>query len=126
MQTQGSCCPLAVTKSSCYFAVQTVLAKDVPIKSAGTYAPIAVQAPVGSLVNAQHSSAVVAGNIETSQRIADRVLEALGNVADLSAPGMDTTKVLVPGGKSPEQRTGHRSTARTRASREHHSPYSEA
>ncbi|MFF2654341.1 hydantoinase B/oxoprolinase family protein [Streptomyces sp. NPDC058045] len=93
-------CPLAVTRSSCYFAVQTVLAKDVPIKSAGTYAPISVEAPVGCLVNAQHPSAIVAGNVETSQRIADTVLEALSHVADVSAPGMGTTNVLVLGGRT--------------------------
>lgn len=92
-------CPLAVTKSSCYFAVQTVLSKDVTIKSGGTYAPIEVVAPVGSLVHAQHPSAVVAGNVETSQRIADTVLEALRQIVDISAPGTGTTNVLMLGGK---------------------------
>src|SRR6185503_2345136 len=46
--------------------------------SAGAYRPITVVAPEGSLLNAQAPAAVVAGNVETSSRIADLVLEAFG------------------------------------------------
>ena len=53
-----------------------LLPADVPA-NAGTYAALEIEAPEGSLVNAQSPAAVVAGNVETSQRIADTVLAAL-------------------------------------------------
>jgi N-methylhydantoinase B len=70
-------CPLAVTRSACYFAVRVLTDPDIP-PSAGTYRPIEVRAPEGSLLNAQSPAAVVAGNVETSSRVADLVLAAFG------------------------------------------------
>jgi N-methylhydantoinase B len=70
-------CPLAVTRSACYFAVRVLTDPDIP-PSSGAYRPIEVIAPEGSLLNAQPPHAVVAGNNETSSRIADLVLEAFG------------------------------------------------
>jgi N-methylhydantoinase B len=90
-------CPLAVTRSACYFAVNVLLPRDIPA-NAGTYAPIEVRAPTGCLVNAQHPSAVVAGNVETSQRIADTVMVALAQATEMPAQGQGTMNVLVIGG----------------------------
>ena len=70
-------CPLAVTESSCYFAVRVLTDPDIPA-SAGAYRPIEVIAPVGTLLNAEAPSAVVAGNVETSSRVADLCLKAFG------------------------------------------------
>ena len=70
-------CPLAVTRSACYFAVRVLTDPDIP-PSAGTYRPIEVIAPEGSLLNARPPAAVVAGNVETSSRVADLVLAAFG------------------------------------------------
>ncbi len=89
-------CPLSVTRSASLFAVKTLLPADVPA-NAGAYAPVTVRAPEGSLVNAQRPSAVVAGNVETSQRIADTVLLALAQVADLPAQGQGTMNNIVLG-----------------------------
>ena len=50
---------------------------DIP-PSAGAYRPIEVRAPEGSLLNARPGAAVVAGNVETSSRVADLVLAAFG------------------------------------------------
>ena len=91
-------CPLAVTRSACYFALRTLLPPDVPANS-GAYAPVTVRAPKGSFVNASSPSAVVAGNVETSQRIADTVLAALSSAADLPAQGQGTMNNLVIGGR---------------------------
>jgi N-methylhydantoinase B len=90
-------CPLAVTRSACYFALRVLLPGDVPA-NAGTYAPLDIRAPKGSLVNAQSPSAVVAGNVETSSRIADTVLLALTGAASLPAQGQGTMNNLVIGG----------------------------
>jgi N-methylhydantoinase B len=70
-------CPLAVTLSACYFAVRVLTDPDVP-PCAGAYRPVTVTAPEGSLLNARPPAAVVAGNVETSSRVADLVLAAFG------------------------------------------------
>jgi N-methylhydantoinase B len=70
-------CPLAVTHSACYFAIRVLTDPDIP-PSAGAYRPIEVVAPEGCLLNARSPAAVVAGNVETSSRVADVVLEAFG------------------------------------------------
>jgi N-methylhydantoinase B len=91
-------CPLAVTRSACYFALRVLLPDDVPA-NAGTYAPLRIEAPEGSLVHALPPAAVVAGNVETSQRVADTVLAALSACADLPAQGQGTMNNLVIGGR---------------------------
>ena len=97
-QTAGNVnCPLAVTRSACYFALRVLLPDDVPA-NAGAYAPLTIRAPQGSLVNARSPAAVVAGNVETSQRIADTVLLALSEAVDLPAQGQGTMNNLVMGG----------------------------
>ena len=89
-------CPLAVTRSACYFALRVLLPSDVPA-NAGTYAPLSIDAPDGSLVNARRPAAVVAGNVETSQRVADTVLLALAAAVDLPAQGQGTMNNVVIG-----------------------------
>jgi N-methylhydantoinase B len=69
-------CPLAVTRSAVLFAVRTLLAEDVPMNG-GVQRAVIVTAPPRCLVNAHPPSAVAAGNVETSQRIADTVFRAL-------------------------------------------------
>jgi N-methylhydantoinase B len=87
-------CPLAVTRSACYFAVRVLTDPDIP-PSAGTYRPIEVRAPEGSLLNARAPAAVVAGNVETSSRVADLVLAAFGR-----ALGQGTMNNLTLGDES--------------------------
>ena len=50
------------------------------------------------MVNAQSPAAVVAGNVETSQAIADAVLAALAQAVDLPAQGQGTMNNLIIGG----------------------------
>jgi N-methylhydantoinase B len=70
-------CPLAVTRSACWFAVRVLTDPDIP-PAAGAMRPVTVIAPEGSLLNARSPAAVVAGNVETSSRVADLVLAAFG------------------------------------------------
>jgi N-methylhydantoinase B len=70
-------CPMSVTRSACWFAVRVLTDPDIP-PTAGAYRPITVVAPEGSLLNARPPAAVVAGNVETSSRVADLVLAAFG------------------------------------------------
>jgi N-methylhydantoinase B len=70
-------CPLAVTRSACFFAVRVLTDPDIP-SSAGAHRPVSVIAPEGTLLNARPPAAVVGGNVETSSRVADLVLRAFG------------------------------------------------
>ncbi len=70
-------CPLAVTRSACYFAIRVLTDPDIP-PSAGAYRPVEVIAAEGCLLNARAPAAVVGGNVETSSRVADVVLRAFG------------------------------------------------
>ena len=89
-------CPLAVTKSACYFVVRCVTEPDLPA-SGGAFAPVAVTAPEGCLVNARSPAAVVAGNTETSSRIVDVVFAALGRLVPAPAAGQGTMNNLAFG-----------------------------
>src|SRR5262249_5221590 len=82
-------CPLAVTRSACYFVVRCLTAPDLP-SSGGAYVPVRITAPAGSLVNASAPAAVVAGNTETSSRIVDVVFAALGGAVPVPAQGQGT------------------------------------
>jgi N-methylhydantoinase B len=92
-------CPLAVTRSACYFVVRCVTAPDLP-SSGGAFAPVSVTAPEGSLVNARPPAAVAAGNVETSGRIVDTVFAALGRALPVPAQGQGTMNNLTFGNDS--------------------------
>jgi N-methylhydantoinase B len=91
-------CPLAVTRSAVLFVVRTLLPDDVPMNG-GVQRAVRVTAPEGCLVNARPPSAVAAGNVETSQRIADVVFRALaqGGLA-VPAQGQGTMNNVTFGG----------------------------
>jgi N-methylhydantoinase B len=86
-------CPLSVTKSAAFFAVRALTDPDAP-PSAGSYRPIEVRAPQGCVLNARSPAAVAAGNVETSGRVADLVLAALGGARAAPAQGQGTMNNL--------------------------------
>jgi N-methylhydantoinase B len=90
-------CPPSVTRAACFFALRVMLPEDIST-NAGVYFPVKVSAPEGSLVHAVRPSAVVAGNVETSQRIADTVLMAMAGATELPAQGQGTMNNLIIGG----------------------------
>ncbi len=75
----------AVTRSCLYYAVRVATDPTIPANG-GCYRPVALRAPAGSLVNANPPAAVAAGNVETSQRIADTLLGALAQAAPDRVP----------------------------------------
>jgi N-methylhydantoinase B len=98
-QVEGNLnCPLSVTKSATFFAVRVLTDPDAP-PSAGAFRPIEVVAPEGCLLNARFPAAVVAGNVETSSRVADLVLAALGSATDVPAQGQGTMNNLTFAGE---------------------------
>jgi N-methylhydantoinase B len=92
-------CPLAVTRSACYFVVRCLAAPDVPA-SGGAFAPVTVRAPEGSLVNARPPAAVAGGNVETSSRIVDAVFAAFGQAMPVPAQGQGTMNNVTLGNDS--------------------------
>jgi len=86
-------CPLPVTKSAAFFAVKALTDPDAP-PSAGAHRPIEVIAPEGCLLNARFPAAVAAGNVETSSRVADLVIAALGGALPVPAQGQGTMNNL--------------------------------
>src|SRR5205814_160137 len=76
-------------RSACYYVVRVLVDPDVPA-SGGAFAPVAVKAPAGCLVNARPPAAVAAGNVETSSRIVDVVMRAFGKALDVPAQGQGT------------------------------------
>jgi N-methylhydantoinase B len=93
-QVEGNLnCPLSVTKSAAFFAVRVLTDPEAP-PCAGAHRPIEVIAPAGCLLNAEYPAAVAAGNVETSSRVADLVIAALGGARPVPAQGQGTMNNL--------------------------------
>ncbi len=75
----------AVAISSLYYAVRVATDPTIPANG-GCYRPISMEAPAGSIINAKAPAAVAAGNVETSQRIADAILGALAQANPNQVP----------------------------------------
>jgi N-methylhydantoinase B len=82
-------CPISVTRAACSYAVRVVCDPDAP-PSAGAWRPVEVRAPEGCLLNARPPAAVTAGNVETSSRVADLVIDALRSFKPVPAQGQGT------------------------------------
>jgi len=92
-------CPLSVTRSAALFVTRCLIPEDVPTNG-GVARCISVVAPAGCLVNARAPSAVAAGNVETSQRIADLLFLALAQAgAKVAAQGQGTMNNVILGTK---------------------------
>jgi N-methylhydantoinase B len=89
-----------VTISGAYFVIRCLVGDDVPANH-GAFAPIAVRAPAGTLVNPTYPHPVAGGNVETSQRNADVLFKALSYALPGSVPaaaGGSMNNVMVGGG----------------------------
>jgi len=75
----------AVTRSCLYYAVRVATDPTIPANG-GCYRPLQLRVEPGSLVGARPPVAVAAGNVETSQRIADVLLGALAPLAPDRVP----------------------------------------
>ena len=97
----------AITLSACLYVFRCLVADDV-LYNSGVARPLTVIAPEGSVVNAQRPSAVAGGNVETSQRITDVVLGALGQALPeiVPAASQGTMNNITFGGT--DERTGRR------------------
>ena len=72
--------PAAVCKAAVLYVFRTLVDDDIPL-NAGCLKPLDIIIPKGSMLNPEYPAAVVAGNVETSQRIVDALYGALGTLA---------------------------------------------
>lgn len=77
--------PKGVTAAGVYYLLRTLMPEDIPT-CAGTFRPISLKIPEGSLLNPQYPAAVVAGNVETSSRVVDLVAGALAQALPEKIP----------------------------------------
>ncbi len=72
--------PRAVTMAAVLYVLRVLVGKPIPLNS-GCLRPVTVKVPPGSILDPEPDRAVAAGNVETSQRIVDVLLGALGVAA---------------------------------------------
>ena len=91
---------LAVTLSATLYCFRCLVEEDV-LYNDGIGRAVKVIAPLGTVVNARHPSAVAGGNVECSQRITDVVLGALSKALPQRVPAASqgTMNNVTLGGK---------------------------
>jgi len=72
--------PLAITKAVVLYVFRVLVARPIPL-NAGCFEPIDLVVPPGSLLHPSFPAAVVGGNVETSQAVANALFGALGVLA---------------------------------------------
>lgn len=78
-------CPESVAAAAVLYVFRCLMPPQSPA-CAGTFAPVSLRVPEGSLLNAQWPAATAAGNVETSTRIVDVVLGALAKAVPEQIP----------------------------------------
>lgn len=72
--------PPAVTRAAVLYVLRCLLGREIPLND-GCLRAVDLRLPVGSILDPPAGAAVVGGNVETSQRIVDVLLGALGVAA---------------------------------------------
>ena len=100
----GMNAPLAVTVSASCYAIKCLTDPENPPNS-GSYRPIKIDAPAGSVVNPMAPAPVIAGNHETASRIVDVIIGALAQAVPerVCAAGAGSSGVLSLGARVREE-----------------------
>ena len=72
--------PLAICRAVVLYVFRTLVGSDIPMNE-GCLKPLDLIVPEGSMINPQAPAAVISGNTEVSQAIADTLYGALGVIA---------------------------------------------
>ncbi|MGI9502844.1 MAG: hydantoinase B/oxoprolinase family protein, partial [Geminicoccaceae bacterium] len=72
--------PIAICRAVVLYVFRTLVGADIPLNE-GCLRPLEIIAPEGTFINPRYPAAVIAGNTEISQGIADCLFAALGVVA---------------------------------------------
>lgn len=105
--TGGVNANFAITLSATLYGFRCLVEEDI-LYNSGIARAVRVIAPEGTIVNARRPAAVAGGNVETSQRITDVILGALGQALPgrLPAASQGTMNNVTLGGM--DSRTGQR------------------
>ncbi|MBU2891387.1 hydantoinase B/oxoprolinase family protein [Celeribacter halophilus] len=80
-QDQGNYnAPISICHAVVLYVFRTLVGSDIPM-NAGCLKPIRIHVPEGTMINPKYPAAVIAGNTEVSQSIADALYGALGVIA---------------------------------------------
>jgi N-methylhydantoinase B len=96
----GMNAPLAVTVSAACYAIKCITDPE-NLPNSGSYRPIKVNAPYGTVVNPMPPAPVIAGNHETASRIVDVIIGAVASVVPerICAAGSGSSGVLSLGAR---------------------------
>jgi 5-oxoprolinase (ATP-hydrolysing) len=72
--------PAAVVRAAVIYVLRSLVSERIPLNG-GCLDPVEIAIPAGSILDPPPGSAVVGGNVETSQRVVDVLLGALGRAA---------------------------------------------
>ena len=72
--------PFAICRAAVLYVFRTLVGADIPMNE-GCLKPIRIVVPKGTMINPEYPAAVISGNTEVSQAIADTLYGALGVVA---------------------------------------------
>ncbi|MEE4376080.1 MAG: hydantoinase B/oxoprolinase family protein [Candidatus Competibacteraceae bacterium] len=72
--------PFSICRAVVLYVFRTLVGADIPMNE-GCMKPIEIRAPKGSMINPEYPAAVISGNTEVSQAIADTLYGALGVIA---------------------------------------------
>jgi N-methylhydantoinase B len=92
----------SVARSATYYVLRCLMPDDAPMNH-GTFAPVTVIAPSGTVVNARPPAGVAQGNVETSQRITDVLFGAFAQALPdmVPAASQGTMNNITAGGVDP-------------------------
>jgi N-methylhydantoinase B len=102
-QAKGSVnCTRSVTLACVYYALKSAINPGLP-SSGGTFRPVEVITPLGTLVNPKFPAPVSNANINTSQRITEVILGALSRAVPEKVPAASTgsMSIFTVGGVDP-------------------------
>ena len=96
--------PEAIVKSAVWYCVRLLIDEDLPMNHGG-FAPITVNIPPQSILNASYPAAVSTSTTETSQRVVDVVLGALAQALPdkIPAASQGTMNNITFGGQHRQQ-----------------------
>ena len=72
--------PLAVTRAAALYVFRALVDDDIPLNE-GCMRPLRIKVPKGTMLNPRYPAAVISGNTEVSQCVADALFAALGVLA---------------------------------------------
>ncbi len=94
----------AVTSSAVLYVFRALIEEDIPVNT-GLFRPLTINAPSGSVINANPPAATAGGNVETSQRIVDILLGCLAQAIPehIPAASSGTMNNVTFGGLDPKR-----------------------